>query len=218
MISMIKKTPLRYPLRNLYLLYGKLTKDRKQKAQLFAWEKEGRPVPPPHIVKQRLLREYAKKYGLRVLLETGTFYGEMVEAMKADFDLIYSIELSRELYEKAALRFKRDKNIQLIHGDSGIELGKLMDKINQATLFWLDGHYSAGETAKGTKDTPVFEELCHILNSPDKGHIIIIDDAHCFGSTLSYPSLKELSEFVKSKRASLDICVQDNIICITPKQ
>ncbi len=217
-ISVIKKTPLHYPLLKLYLFCYNLTKGMRQRAQLAEWKKQGKPVPPPHIVKQRLLREYAKKYNLRILVETGTFYGEMVDAMKPYFDLVYSIELSRELYEKATIRFKKAKSVQLMHGDSGIELGKLMDKINQAALFWLDGHYSAGITAKGEKDTPIFEELSHILNAADRRHVIIVDDVHCFGSNPGYPSVEELSAFIKSKRSNLDICVKDNMICIAPKQ
>jgi hypothetical protein len=93
-----------------------------------------------------------------------------------------------------------------------------MDKINQAALFWLDGHYSAGITAKGEKDTPIFEELSHILNAPDKRHVIIVDDVQNFGTNPAYPSLEELSAFIKSKRAGLDICVKNNMICIYPAQ
>ena len=167
---------------------------------------------------QRVLREYAKRYRLRVLVETGTFYGDMVEAMKADFDRIFSIELNRDLYEKAMLRFEGVDNIELIHGGSGIELQSIMNKINQATLFWLDGHYSAGVTAKGEIDTPIYEELRHILNGPERRHIIIVDDARCFGTNPAYPSIEELSEFIKSKRPNLDIAVQDDSIRITPNQ
>jgi hypothetical protein len=52
-------------------------------------------VPPPHIVKQQTLRSYSKKFGLNILVETGTLHGDMVEAMKKDFERIYSIELNR---------------------------------------------------------------------------------------------------------------------------
>ena len=50
------------------------------------------PVPPPHVVKQRVLREYAERYELKVFVETGTYRGDMVQAMKPLFDKIYSIE------------------------------------------------------------------------------------------------------------------------------
>lgn len=206
--KVIKNTPLYSPLRNCVVR-------RRQKAEIAEWERKGKPIPPPHIVKQKVLREYAKIYGIRVLVETGTYFGDMVEAMKVDFDRIYSIELDKDLYEKALMRFKGIDNIELVHGDSGTELERIMDKINQATLFWLDGHYSAGVTSRGEKDTPIFEELRHILNATDRGHVIIIDDARLFGTDPAYPSIEDLSKFIKSKRANLDIAVQDDSIRIT---
>ena len=211
MEKIITKTPLYDSLRNLVIR-------RRELKQLADWERNGRPIPPPHIVKQQTLKTISKRYGLKILVETGTYYGDMVEAMKDVFNQLYSIELSAELYKKAKKRFKGEKHIELICGDSGRELMNLMSKIDQPTLFWLDGHYSAGVTAKGEKDTPIYEELNHILNSTDKGHVIIIDDARCFGADPNYPSIKELCDFIKSKRANLDIVIQDDCIRVIPNQ
>ena len=211
MEKIITKTPLYDSLRNLVIR-------RRELKELADWERNGRPIPPPHIVKQQTLKTFSKRYGLKILVETGTYYGDMVEAMKDVFNQLYSIELSTELYKKAKKRFKGEKHIELICGDSGLELMNLMSKIDQPTLFWLDGHYSAGVTAKGEKDTPIYEELNHILNSTDKGHVIIIDDARCFGADPNYPSIKELCDFIKSKRANLDIVIQDDCIRVIPNQ
>ena len=211
MEKIITKTPLYDSLRNLVIR-------RRELKELADWERNGRPIPPPHIVKQQTLKTISKRYGLKILVETGTYYGDMVEAMKDVFNQLYSIELSTELYKKAKKRFKGEKHIELICGDSGLELMNLMSKIDQPTLFWLDGHYSAGVTAKGEKDTPIYEELNHILNSTDKGHVIIIDDARCFGADPNYPSIKELCDFIKSKRANLDIVIQDDCIRVIPNQ
>lgn len=209
--QIIKQFPLYYPLWNW------LNK-RKQAKELMEWENKGRPVPPPHIIKQRTLQEYSKRYGLKILVETGTYYGDMVEAMRSIFDNIYSIELSYDLYEKSKKKFKGQKHIEIIYGDSGKELINVMSKIDRPTLFWLDGHYSAGVTARGDKDTPVYEELHHILNAPDRGHVIIIDDARCFGTDPAYPSVEEVNEFIKSKRTNLDIVVENDSIRIAPRQ
>jgi hypothetical protein len=209
--QIIKKMSLYYPLKNW------LTK-RKQKKELFEWERTGKPAPSPHIIKQQTLLTYARSFGLKNLVETGTLYGDMVEAMKNDFDRIYSIELSTELYEEAKERFQKEENIELIHGDSGIELKNVIKKINQPTLFWLDGHYSGGVTAKGNNDTPIYEELNHILNAEDRDHVIIIDDARLFGSDPAYPSIEELNEFIESKRSDVKIIVQEDSIRITPPE
>jgi hypothetical protein len=206
----VQNTSLYHPLRNLMV-------KRQQKQALGEWEREGKPAPPPHTIKQQTLQSYAEKYNLKVLVETGTFYGDMIEAMKHVFDKIYSIELSQDLFEKAKKRFKGQNQVELIQGDSGIELRNLLSKINQPTLFWLDGHYSAGETAQGDKDTPIFEELQHIFDKPDRGHVIIIDDARCFGSYPDYPSIEQLKEFIKLKRPDMDVSVQYDSVRIAPK-
>jgi hypothetical protein len=205
-IYILKKTLLYNPLKNW-----------ATKREIAEWEKKGKPVPPPHAIKQRALREYSKKYNIRILIETGTHLGDMVEAMRTDFERIYSIELSKELYERAVMRFKGADNVELIQGDSGSELKKILDRIQQPAIFWLDGHYSGGVTAIGASATPVLAELRHILDSPYTGHVIIIDDARCFGKDPSYPSMNELSKFIISLRPNVDIVVQDDSIRITPK-
>ena len=210
--QLIKHTPL-YP--SLYNLRVRQVKRKREREQLAEWERQGRPAPPPHPVKQRNLRRYAREYGLRVLVETGTYLGDMVEAMKRDFDEIYSVELGQELYEQAKLRFASEPHVKLLQGDSGVVLKQIVDGLDRPALFWLDGHYSAGITAQGEKDTPIYEELAHILNAPDLGHVILVDDARNFGSDPAYPTLEELKEFVNSKRPSR-ITVEDDSIRIVP--
>jgi hypothetical protein len=155
------------------------------------------------MAKQQVLRSVAQEFGLRILVETGTFYGDMVEALKGDFEGIYSIELSRDLYEKARRRFAKEKHITLLQGDSGEVLERLVKVLEKPALFWLDGHYSAGETARGVKDTPILEELEHILGSCEKRHVIVVDDARCFGTDPAYPSVEELRSFVMSQRQNM---------------
>lgn len=188
----------------------------QRKREVLEWQAQGRPAPPPHVVKQKAIRDLAREFGLKTLVETGTYYGDMVEAMRFSFHHIYSIELSRELYQKARERFSGDRRISLIQGDSGVELGTLVPTLEGPALFWLDGHYSAGVTAKGDKETPIFEELTHILGSPEKRHVILIDDARCFGTDPAYPSLAELYEFIKGKRPEVRITVSGDAIRITP--
>lgn len=189
---------------------------RKEKKTIEEWEKRGKPAPPPHVIKQRTIREYANKFNLKTLVETGTYRGEMVEAMKNHFNEVYSIELSTDLYEKAKQKFAGDARIKLINGDSGTELGKLVAQLKQPALFWLDGHYSGGITARGAKDTPVYEELTHIFDSSQKNHVIIIDDARCFGTDSAYPTIDELSNFIKTKRPRAQIEVDTDSIRIIP--
>src|SRR5260370_34920690 len=68
------------------------------------WKLRGEPIRSPHLLKQRTVGEYAQRYGLRALVETGTYYGEMVAAMRKRFDRIDSGEFD------SALAQRRQKN------------------------------------------------------------------------------------------------------------
>jgi hypothetical protein len=210
-INVIRRLPFYPMLRNLRAR-GILDREFRD------WVRNGKPAPPPHLLKQQVLRETGLRYGLRFLVESGTYRGDMLEALKRDFDRLYSIELSPELHAKAKKRFKPDKNIELILGDSGRELAQILRRIDRAALFWLDGHYSAGVTARGARDTPIYEELEHILGAPDLGHVVIIDDARCFGRDSGYPTIDELKKFVLSRRPGARISVENDSIRIKPKE
>lgn len=52
------------------------------------WRRRGSPLPPPPAVKQQVLLALAKRYSLRLFVETGTSFGDMVKAMIPHFDRI----------------------------------------------------------------------------------------------------------------------------------
>jgi hypothetical protein len=187
-------------------------RQQRMKNEIEEWKIEGCPSPPPHAVKQITIGEYQRKYGYSTLVETGTYMGEMVEAQKARFKKIFSIELGADLFNQARKRFYKDTNVNIVQGDSGKILPKILSVINEPAIFWLDGHYSAGVTAKGEKECPIFEELSAILKSRRLNHILLIDDARCFTGDGDYPTVDRLSEYVKRKNAQYQIEVKHDII------
>src|SRR5215468_7831826 len=90
------------------------------------WERAGKPLPPPHIIKQQAIRYYQIKSGYKILVETGTYMGDMILAQKDSFEKIYSIELSQALFEKAKKRFRKYSNITLLQGNSGEILTRVL--------------------------------------------------------------------------------------------
>jgi hypothetical protein len=183
--------------------------------QIEEWERNGRPNPPPHIVKQNLIKELKRKFKCEVLVETGTYLGDMIEAQLNDFKEIYSIELSQKLFNKAKDKFKNYSQVTILNGDSGIVLNKLMDKIDKPTIFWLDGHWSGGITAKAEKECPVPEELEAILKS-SLLHVILIDDARLFNGTHDYPTIDEIKKIIVDNGQKYILEVKDDIIQLTP--
>jgi hypothetical protein len=179
------------------------------------WLISGKPMPPPHIVKQRAIEDYAKRFNLPTLVETGTYLGDMVYSQRKNFKSIISIELQPFFYINALRRFKKNKNIEIIQGDSADILDMLATKkkFDFPCLFWLDGHYSAGDTALGKKETPIMEELESILGTK-QNHVILIDDARHFIGKNDYPTIEKLKEFVLGKFPKSVFSVIDDIMRI----
>ena len=121
----------------------------------------------------------------------------MIEAQIAAFRNVASIELSKELYQRALTRFDGIESVHLYCGDSSILLGTMIDNEDAFvnTLFWLDGHYSGGETACGEKESPIIEELS-IISKKCKEGVILIDDARCFVGKDGYPTIDRLKEYM----------------------
>ncbi len=193
-------------------MFLKLIATFRRKKELENWQKNGCSNPPPHFVKQLIVSEYQNKYRYSTLIETGTYMGDMVEAQKNNFKKIISIELGDDLYKNAKIRFKDEKNIIIVKGDSGKVLPSILTDLNDPAIFWLDGHYSAGITAKGDKECPIFEELDAIFQSKKLNHILLIDDARCFNGEGDYPTIEQLSEYVKGKNQNYQVEVKNDII------
>ena len=185
---------------------------RCRKEQI-GWKMRGRPSPPPHCVKQLAVRRYGKSFSIDTLVESGTYLGEMVEAQRSRFHKIISIELSPELFEKAKTRFHRHDHVELLCGDSGELLKTVVPALDKPAIFWLDAHYSGGNTARGKEDTPILKELRTIYQSK-LPHVILIDDARLFDGTGGYPTIAHLEEF--SGERGYVLTFKDDIVRLTP--
>jgi len=155
---------------------------------------------------------------LDIFIETGTYAGDMIDAVKNDFGKIYSIELNKDLFNRAQRRFREYNHIHILHGDSSEVLPKLLQRVTRASLFWLDAHCSGGVTTRGDLETPVAKELLFIIEHPVKRHAILIDDADLFVGTHDYPTFKRVRELVKSKAPHYSVSKKDNVIRISNKR
>ncbi len=156
-------------------------------------------MPAPHAIKMRVVRSYLRAYKLEQFVETGTYLGDTLEYIAREGVGCMSIELSEQLYAAAMRRFAGFENVKLILGDSAQEMPKLLTHLGKPALFWLDGHYSGGLTARGGKDSPIIAELEAISNHPIAGHVILIDDARCFNESNDNPRLDDLLRKIKEE-------------------
>lgn len=128
------------------------------------------------------LSEYTKTHS--IFIETGTLKGDGVRrALQAGFQHVYSIELDNERFTKCNNNFKQNKKVTIIHGDSGIELPKLLNTIHKPCVLWLDAHYCGDGAELAEKWTPINEEIETLRNHPIKTHVILVDDLRCMDNT-----------------------------------
>jgi len=176
------------------------------------WRLSGRPLPPPHVVKQLAILRYQQSRKLATFIETGTFTGEMIEAMRPHFQRLISIEMSPAIHDSARRRFDGDARVEILLGDSAVVLPRVLEQIREPALFWLDGHFMGGSTARTSEDTPVRHELSALLMHRVRRHLVLIDDARLFDGTAGYPTISELREWIHRERPGSEMQVEDDII------
>ena len=118
------------------------------------------------------------KNNKNIFIETGTNRGFGVSWALKYFDKIFSIEILDKFYLECVEKFKNNKNVILIKGDSSELLSSVLDKITEPSFIFLDAH--------GVKDdiysldfhgnNPLINELNIINDHYLNNHIIVIDD------------------------------------------
>ncbi len=179
------------------------------------WQKHNFPKPPPPKVKQLFLSKYAKEFGCKILVETGTYKGEMISAQLKNFTEIHSIELSDKYYQDALITFKEEPHVHLHKGDSGLVLPNLAPTLKSKTIYWLDGHYCGGVTAKSDVECPIYAELDAVFSSGDY-HVVLVDDARDFVGKNDYPTIQELKNYLLNMKHPYTLEVESDIIKILP--
>jgi hypothetical protein len=180
------------------------------------WILRGRPQRSPHLLKQNVVREYGEKFALKMLVETGTYYGEMVAAMKNRFDRIYSIEFVPELADRATRKFAHDQHVRIYCGDSRVVMPEVLALLKSPTLFWLDAGYY-GWVGIRTNEQRLSAELEMILSHPYP-HIILLDDARGLTGREGIPSVADVKAYVETTFPNRRVKVEYDIMRITLRE
>jgi hypothetical protein len=117
-------------------------------------------------------------------IETGTLNGDTIFAMEPLFKNLYTIELSPKYYFQTLNNYTGNK-IKFFHGDSSYILTELCPEIKDNAIFFLDAHWSNGDTARGDIDCPLVNEIRTINNLFQQDAIIIIDDFRLFETNVN---------------------------------
>ena len=139
------------------------------------------------------LKQWRKRYDLRVFVETGTWRGDgLMAALGAEFLVAFSVELHPEQALSAEARVSQaypDRSWNIIVADSQVALPELLCILNRRpiangpVLWWLDAHLP--ERYQGTGEgarTPLEAELRAIVNS-SRDHsrdVFVMDDMRLY--------------------------------------
>ena len=179
------------------------------------WKVRGEPRRIPHLLKQRVVLEYAHAYRLKTLVETGTYYGEMIAAVGKRFERVYSVELDPRLAKLAQQRFRGNARVEIIEGDSHNVVPKLLERVDEACLWWLDAGY-CGWTGEIGDPNRLGSEFKAILDDRRYQHLVLMDDADGINGEGGSPTLEELIVSIRSNYPERQVEVKRNIIRITP--
>lgn len=130
-----------------------------------------------------------EKYALKEFthfLETGTHTGKTILLLASRFKKLITIEISEYYFNLSSNEFKNChlENIEPYLGDSSVLLWDIIKNIDANFIYWLDGHWSSGDTGRGKKDCPLIEEITAI-SKRNRDEIIIIDDCSMFGTKIN---------------------------------
>lgn len=132
----------------------------------------------------------------RIFVETGTYRGDLTVDVCNQFGRVHTIELSPKWHTYSADRLKEYHHVTCHLGDSGVLLTQLAANISEPAVFFLDAHFSGGETALGKEEVPLLRELS-ALSIRSQKDLVIIDDLRLVGrkgvagrlGTLKYPPM-----------------------------
>jgi len=131
------------------------------------------------------IQEIKNKFNLEVFIETGTLHGDTIEWLLPVFNELYSIEIDKDLYQKAYNRFINNDKVKIYNGNSTQILSKILPNIKKSALFWLDAHFPGADIHKVSYDNeknedirvPLYHEIQEIVKRKNLyKDVIIVDD------------------------------------------
>lgn len=158
---------------------------------------------------------------LTTAVEGGTYLGGTAKKLSREFEKVYTIEKSDVMFTKAKENIRSIYNITQLLGDSREHLPKLVAEYDDI-LFWLDAHWSGGDTYGEEDQCPLLQELVIIFQSAIRNYAILIDDARLFLAPpplphrlKNWPTIKQVADILPS---NFDMIVHEDVIYLVPSE
>jgi hypothetical protein len=169
-----------------------------------------------------LAAELRDRLSLRRAIETGTYRGGGTRLLAGLVrGPVTTIELSPPLAAAATEALADLPEVTVRQGDSRTVLPELIDP-DVPTLYWLDGHWSGGETAGEASECPLIDEL-RTLGGGHPDDAILVDDARLFTASpppphdpAEWPTIVEVFDTLRAARPGHHVTVLRDLIVAVP--
>lgn len=162
--------------------------------------------------------------GNLIFVEMGTHTGDTAEWASSFSKKVFTIELSPKYCEMSKTRLSQRSNVQCIFGDSSIAIRDLVAQSDSTWLYWLDGHFSFGDTAGAEMECPLLQEL-EALEKSKSIPCILIDDAKLILSPPppphrqeDWPSFDDIVHALKKICPQYYITLTEDVLIAVPNQ
>jgi hypothetical protein len=131
-----------------------------------------------------------------------------------------TIENSPEIYKDTYEKLSHINNIEFLFGHTSAKLAEIVAKLQSPAIFWLDAHWSGGQTYGSADECPILAEL-EIINRSDLPHSILIDDARLFTAPPPpphkaefWPNITALLAAINSRQGRYTVIAEDVILSV----
>ena len=171
---------------------------------------------------RQIVIDLARLHGSTVFVETGTHQGRTTRWASGHFEIVHTIERSEHLYNLYGSELSVLPGVMPHLGDSRDVLPKIVNEIRgRKAVYWLDGHWSGGETAGEHDECPLLDELACLSDCGEA--IIAIDDARLFlcapplpHDPAQWPTIPEIMEALPAFPKGSFVQIVDDVILIIP--
>jgi hypothetical protein len=164
------------------------------------------------------MRYLADAMGLRVFFEGGTYKGGTALLASGMFGKVFTVERSESMFAVAKTTIGSVANITMLKGDTRNHLQPVLEQQDDI-LFWLDAHWSGGETYGQGDECPLITEL-EIIFRFRKNYAILIDDARLFLAPPPKPHVlgdwPTIKAIVRAIPEDWDMLVYDDVMYLLP--
>jgi hypothetical protein len=170
------------------------------------------------------LAALAAKSGIKVAVETGTFFGSGALQLAALFNEVWTVERHEKLSKEMSLLYASVPNLNFVNKQAANGLSDVAQQTSGPYFFFLDAHWfpanALAEEKPENEHCEILEEIHEIAkhcNAHD-GSILVIDDADMFLRSLppvfddSFPSIAKVFDALKTIFGASFVEVVDDVI------